>query len=351
MARILLIGCLFLVALSAAWASERTAEQSDARPAAAFASGSMSQSNSRSGEAILTSGAMRPGESLQGTVSIANDGDLAGVFALTAADVVDTPGPNGGRLSEKLELVVEDVTAAGSPATVYSGGLAAMPRQTLGTFAPGEVRSYRFTVVFPDGGTPDSETTGDNAYEGSRVSTTFDWEATAADPGTGEGPGTGEDPGTGEGPGDGENPGTGQIPPGGGSPTSPDGPGPTPEPPGSTPDTTAPRVQLSGPVTQRVLRQRGVVVYGTCSESCTLRLAARAWERSAPKRGTSMSSSRFMVAGATPVRMRLKMSKKAQKAVKRALARRRPMVVTVTATASDAAGNSTTAKRNVRVKR
>lgn len=37
--------------------------------------------------------------------------------------------------------------------------------------------SNTFTVTFPDGGTPASATTGDNAYKGSTLSVGYQWDA------------------------------------------------------------------------------------------------------------------------------------------------------------------------------
>jgi hypothetical protein len=128
-----------------------------ARAAALYSSGTFSESNSRDGSAVLTASAMPPGASATGTVTIANDGDLAGDIALSTSHLTDTPGPLGGRLSERLELVVSDVT---QPAVLYTGRLDGLGTVTLGRFAPGEAHTYRFSVRFLDGGSPSA----DNAY-------------------------------------------------------------------------------------------------------------------------------------------------------------------------------------------
>ena len=58
-----------------------------------------------------------------------------------------------------------------------SGKVGAMGAQSLGSFAAGEARTYKFTVEFPDGGVPASATTGDNAYKGSSMSVGYQWDA------------------------------------------------------------------------------------------------------------------------------------------------------------------------------
>jgi hypothetical protein len=145
-----------------------------ANPSNTFSAGNLAQTNSKAG-AILTATKMVPGGSANGTVTITNSGDVAGTFTLSKSSLSDTPGPNGGTMSTMLDLTVEDVT--GPPVTVWTGKVGAMPSQSLGSFAVGEARTYKFTVSFPDGGTPPSDTTGDNAYKGSSMSVQYDWTA------------------------------------------------------------------------------------------------------------------------------------------------------------------------------
>ena len=92
---------------------------------------------------------MVPGTSTNGTVMINNSGDVAGTFTLSKTSLTDTPGANGGQLSGVLDLKVEDVTKEGSPVTVYSGKVGAMGAQSLGSFAAGEARTYKFTIDVP----------------------------------------------------------------------------------------------------------------------------------------------------------------------------------------------------------
>lgn len=139
----------------------------------AGAGGSLTLSNSSEGSAILALGGMRPGDSAAGTVTIGNTGTVPGDLSLSTSKPVDTPGPGGGALSGRLDLVVTDVTNPGSPVTVYSGKLAALGSSALGTLAPGGSRTYDFHVEFPNAG-PGAE----NAYQGSSLSVQFDWTAT-----------------------------------------------------------------------------------------------------------------------------------------------------------------------------
>lgn len=139
--------------------------------------GALTLSNTKEGSAILALGGMRPGDFVDGTVTIGNTGAVPGDLSLSTSNLVDTPGAGGGVLSGELDLVVTDVTNAGSPVTIYTGKIAALPPAALGTLAAGDSRTYDFRVLFPDAG-PGVE----NAYQGSSMSVQFDWTATNNDP-------------------------------------------------------------------------------------------------------------------------------------------------------------------------
>jgi hypothetical protein len=174
-----LLGALLvaLLAVGAVVGSGASFTSKSANPSNTFSAGNLAQSNSKEGAAVLSSGPMVPGTSANGTVVIKNTGDVAGTFTLSKTSLTDTPGANGGQLSGVLDLKVEDVSSEGSPVTVYSGKVGAMGAQPLGKFTAGESRTYKFTVTFPDGGTPSSPTTGDNAYKGSSMSVAYQWDA------------------------------------------------------------------------------------------------------------------------------------------------------------------------------
>src|SRR5206468_9553064 len=113
-----------------------------------------------------------PGGSVSGAVTVSNTGDVAGAATLAATDARDAPGPGGAPLSPRLVVEVTD-SAAG---TVYRGLLATMPSVALGTYAPGDQRTYTFRVTLPDG-TP----AADDALQGSETTVRFQWTLTGAD--------------------------------------------------------------------------------------------------------------------------------------------------------------------------
>lgn len=175
-----LLGALLvaLLAFGAVVGSGASFTSKSANPSNTFSAGNLAQSNSKEGAAVLTAAGLLPGgPSTSGTVTITNSGNAEGTFTLLKTNLVDTPGANGGQLSGVLDLSIKDVTKASSPVTVYSGKVGAMGAQSLGKFAAGEARTYEFTVKFPDGGTPASATTGDNAYKGSTMSVGYQWDA------------------------------------------------------------------------------------------------------------------------------------------------------------------------------
>ncbi len=52
-------------------------------------------------------------------------------------------------LSGALDLTIEDTT--GAPVTLYDGAVADLGEEDLGVIAPGQTRSYRVTLEYPDG--------------------------------------------------------------------------------------------------------------------------------------------------------------------------------------------------------
>ena len=176
--KVLVALLLVLAAAGVAIGSGANFNSASASPSNTFSSGTLSQSNSKANQAILTASNLKPGGSSTGTVDIANTGSVTGVFSLTKSTPSDTPASPA--LSSKLTLVITDQgdpdCRSGCPAasTVYSGTLAGMGAISLGTFTAGAKHRYQFAVTFPDSGTQG----GDNAYQG--ASTTVDYTFTAA---------------------------------------------------------------------------------------------------------------------------------------------------------------------------
>jgi hypothetical protein len=228
-----------------------------------------------------------------------------------------------------LDVLVQDVTNLAAPATVYSGKLAAMSPRSLGTWTPGAARTYRFTVSLPDTGPPPSPTTGDNAYQGSAVSVEYDWTA------TGEGSGGGGSGGNGGGGGGGNGGGNGSG--GGGNGGGSGNPGGRPQP-------AAPSLTVTGKKRQRLVRQKGLVVFARCSAACSIKATAKG------KKGTKkvkLSTWRGQAKPGARVKIKLRLSKKRLKTAKAAVKRGRKSTMTVTVRATAGAGQS--ALRRVKI--
>lgn len=147
-----------------------------ANPGNAFAAGTLTMSNSSDSAAILSASNMKPGDTAQGTVDIANTGSIAGTFSLSRAALNDSD--NANPMSQRLDLVVKDCgdfsggapTCEGGDPNRYSGSLAAMSSPSaLGTFAPNEQHRYQFTVTF--------DSAAGNQYQGDSSTATFQWDA------------------------------------------------------------------------------------------------------------------------------------------------------------------------------
>jgi hypothetical protein len=126
-------------------------------PASAVASGTLLQSNSKANAAIFNVNNIKPGDTVNGDVTITNTGTLPEVMTLTET------GTNG--FTDKTNLVL---TVTQGSTTVYSGAFAAMGAKSLGTFNPAEARTYRFSVTL--------KSTAGNAEQGKSASATYTWD-------------------------------------------------------------------------------------------------------------------------------------------------------------------------------
>ncbi len=175
-----LVSALFVLSLAAmmAVASGASFTSTSANAGNIVTAGNLTHSNSKAPGAILNVSGLKPGESQNGTVDITNTGDVDGVFTVSKSGVVDSDLVNP--LSAKLDLLIQDLgdpAAPSAPVQKYFGKLGAMGARGLGTFAAGEAHRYKFTVTFPDGGTPAGPNAGDNAYKGDDVTVQYDWES------------------------------------------------------------------------------------------------------------------------------------------------------------------------------
>lgn len=136
----------------------------------AFSTGTLTQSNSKSGSAIFDAANLKPGDTLKGTVTITNSGTLPADFTLTEDAV------NGFTTKSNLALVI---TRAGQPTPVWSGTFAELTAAgplSLGTFTAGESRDYTFSTTLSAAAT--------NAEQGKTATAKYTWNSTQTAAGT-----------------------------------------------------------------------------------------------------------------------------------------------------------------------
>lgn len=129
----------------------------------AVTSGTLSHSNSKAGQAIFSLTNLKPGDVVNGALTLTNTGSLPADFGLT--EVSSSNGFTGSNLT----LVIKDTTTG---AVVYNGtfgGLVDGTRNALGTIAPGATNDFLFTVTL-DQNTP-------NTDQGKTASATYAWDS------------------------------------------------------------------------------------------------------------------------------------------------------------------------------
>jgi hypothetical protein len=133
-------------------------------------------------------------------------------------------------------------------------------------------------------------------------------------------------------------------------PPPPPPPPPAPPPPVIPADITAPALAVGGATTQRILRQRAVIVVATAGEACAATAKGKVSIRGAAKPFKLTPVTKQIAKGKTAI-LKLRLTKTALRAIARALKARKRASATVTVTARDAAGNVTTKRRMIRLKR
>jgi len=153
-----------LVAVVAAVGSGADFSSHSANPANTFASGSLLQSNSKSGVAIVTGSNLKPGDVRSGEVTITNTGSLAGTFKLAESQASN--GFGAGDMTLKIDDVSGQKTVG-----VYSGDVGKVPAEgiVLGSYAAGEAHTYRFTATFSK--------EAPNSDQGKVAKADYEWDA------------------------------------------------------------------------------------------------------------------------------------------------------------------------------
>lgn len=157
-----------LVAGAIAVGSGATFTSSTGNTISSVASGSLSQKNSKDKAAIFNLTNLKPGDTVNGSLTITNTGSLPATFSLTEASSTNTfsDKPDG---TSFLRLVVTNVTTG---AEVYSGsfgGLVDGAKTSLTDIAPAASNDFRFSVTL-DADAP-------NGDQGKTASATYNWDS------------------------------------------------------------------------------------------------------------------------------------------------------------------------------
>jgi spore coat-associated protein N len=132
--------------------------------------GSLTQSNSKADAAIFNLTNAKPGDVVNGSLTIKNTGSLPATFSLTETTSTNTfTGAN-------LALTITNTTTNKVVYTGTFGGLVDGTKNDLGVVAPGVANDYVFSVKL-DPTTP-------NTDQGKTASAAFQWDSVQADAAT-----------------------------------------------------------------------------------------------------------------------------------------------------------------------
>lgn len=158
-----------LVAGAVAVGSGATFSSESGNTISTATSGTLLQSNSKDGAQIFGLNNLKPGDTLNGSVTITNTGTLPATFSLT--ETASTSAFTG----EYLKLGVKNATTGATIYTGSFGGLVDGAKTDLGVLQPGAAGTYTFTVTLAQDA-PNSE-------QGKSASAAYQWSSVQLDGG------------------------------------------------------------------------------------------------------------------------------------------------------------------------
>ena len=129
----------------------------------AVTSGTLQQANSKAGGAVFDLSNMKPGDTLNGSLTLTNTGSLPAAFSLT--EVSSANGFTGSNLT----LAITNTTTGASVYTGTFGGLVDGAKTDIGTVEPGVANDYTFTVKLA--------ATAGNEDQGRSASASYKWDS------------------------------------------------------------------------------------------------------------------------------------------------------------------------------
>jgi len=156
-----------LAAGAVAVGSGATFTSSTSNTISAVTSGTLSQTNSKSNAAIFSLTNIKPGDTVNGSLTITNTGSLPATFGLT-----ENSSANGFGAGD-LALVITNTTTNTVVYTGDFGGLEDNTKQSLGVVQPGDANSYRFSVTLAP--------TAPNTDQGKTANAVYTWDSVQLD--------------------------------------------------------------------------------------------------------------------------------------------------------------------------
>ena len=133
-------------------------------------SGTLTQTNSKDGAAIFNLSNLKPGDTLNGSLTLTNTGSLPADFGLTEVS------SSNGFTADNLSLTITNTTTGTPVYTGTFGGLVDGARTDLGVVQPGVANTYTFAVKLA--------TSTPNADQGKSASAVYQWDSVQANGGT-----------------------------------------------------------------------------------------------------------------------------------------------------------------------
>jgi spore coat-associated protein N len=165
--KILLPLATLVAAGAIAVGSGATFTSTSANTISSVTSGTLSQTNSKANAAVFNLTNIKPGDVVNGGLTIKNTGSLPATFSLTETASTNTfTGSN-------LSLTITNTTTNKVVYTGTFGGLVDGAKNDLGVVAPGVANDYVFSVKL------DSATTA--ADQGKSATAAFQWDSVQAD--------------------------------------------------------------------------------------------------------------------------------------------------------------------------
>jgi spore coat-associated protein N len=133
----------------------------------AVTSGTLTQENTKDGKAIFNLTEMKPGDTVNGYLSVKNTGSLPATFSLTEVS------SSNGFSADNLTLKITNTTTGTQVYSGTFGGLQDGAKNTLGVVEAGVQNDYRFQVVLAS--------TAGNADQGKTASAVYTWDSVQLD--------------------------------------------------------------------------------------------------------------------------------------------------------------------------